>query len=209
MKIVVSPVLKGKFGFSFIYGSFTAGQEIPLTKEQIDSFEVQNALRSGLIQSVGGSAINEQAITEYKNISKTIQAFGFGVSARPGQVFIIDSKYNNHSEIQLALKEGRIVKNEESKSNKSSKKDSAPKKIKLVSNKNKPYVVDPNSELDNKTNPKGVYIHDPNKNQKNISPIEKQILDLEIEENEDGMNFVDRNQSKEKLLKMSKKIQGK
>lgn len=205
MKIIVSPVLKGKFGFSFIYGSFVAGQEIPLTKEQIDSFEVQNALRSGLIQAIGGSAINEQSITKYKNISKTIQAFGFGASARPGQVFVIDSKHNNHSEIQLALKEGRIVKNEKGKS----KKDSSSKKIKLVSNKNKPYIVNPNSELEGKTKAKGVYVHDPNNNQKDLSPIEKQILDLEKEESEDGMNFVDRSQSKEKLIKMSKNVQGK
>jgi len=215
MKMKVVSTMKGKLSLPHLYGDFKAGDEVEFTKEQMETLEVQNVISAGLIEFSDKKDKNiSESSHEYKNLTKTILSFSFGLSVRPLQKFYLSTKYLELPEIKQSIRDGKIqsvnfvnnieVDNKEAKT----KKNKSIKRVGSDVTKNKPYVVDPNGDSAKKETPKGMYVHNPKKGYNKEASIEQQIAELD-ERNSEGMDFADVKQAKERLLKTQKAIRSK
>lgn len=215
MKIKVASKLKGKLNISCVPGNFRANDEIDFTKEQVESLDVQGFLNSGLLEFVDKKDEKFRTLTvECKNISRSLLMFSWGSNIRPTQVFFVTNEQSNSKEFKQFVEVGKISlvsKNVEIPiKNKTKEKEvKKSKTIKRISDNaeelsNKAYVVNPNNEKIIKETPKDVYVHNPVKDSNKI-PIESPLFD--IEEETGGIEFVDKKQAKERLLKTQKSVQ--
>ena len=162
----------------------------------------------------------EELMIEFSNESRGILVFSWGLTVRPAQRFFLPKKYAESFEFLqyvrsgkvLAIeKDGEVKKEETPKSQKTEKKSKTIKRIgsdhELEATKNgNAYIVNPNGEdLTNKANPKGTYVHNPNKG-KVPSSIDEQIAEID-RENDGGLEFVDQKQAKERLIQTKKSIE--
>lgn len=216
MKLKVSDTLKGKLAIPFVYGDFKAGDPVELNNEQVESTEIQSLIGAGLLLMDEKAKKIAEVMVEYKNETKTIIMFSWGLTVRPLQKFFIPKKHITSLEVtqfvknnKISLSEKIIVK-EAKEVTKTVKKSKTIKRINSDSIQDKDekgvYVVDPNNEnLLNKPLPKGVYVHQPGKESKNRG-VEAQIQEID-KELSNGVEFVDLKQAKERLIKTQKTIE--
>lgn len=194
MKIKVADSVKGKLNIVGLPGTLLAGQEADLTKEQFLSYQVQGLLKSGILQS---SSYKPSANSQYKNNTGNKIRMPWGQLVGPNQVF--DVELGNSSSVYFTnlIKEGFVSLFEKSKTEekpkatkekKSKVVDKSPKSMKDVISSQKP--------------PKDTYIHDPDLKTK--AYVENRIseIDKDLEEG----NFVDKKQTRDRLLKMQNSL---
>jgi len=191
MKMKVVSTMKGKLTIPYVYGSYKAGEEVSLTKDQVESSDIQNLLNIGLIEFVDKKDKKaEESLISYKNLTKSILSFSWGSTIRPSQTFFLSNKNAESTEVEQLVKAGKMCK-----SLKSDKETD--KKIKKVSEK-QPYIVNPNKEKTEKIVSKDVHIHVP-----------KNIKESSLFEDSEELEFVDIKQAKERLAKTKKSLQDK
>ncbi len=196
MKIKVADSVKGKLNIVGLPGTLLAGQEADLTKEQFLSYQVQGLLKSGILQS---SSYKPSASLQYKNSTGNKIRMPWGQIIGPNQVF--DVELGNSSSVQFLnlVKEGFVSRFETSKTEVEEK----PK----VAKGRKPKTVDksPKNMKDvvaSQKPPKDTYIHDPDVKTK--AYVENRIAEID-KDLEEG-NFVDKKQTRDRLLKMQNNL---
>lgn len=223
MKLNVVKTLKGRLSISFLPGSYTAGDLVELTSDQLEFAETQDLISAGLLlidknEASKGKKKIKESMVEFANESKGILVFSWGLTVRPAQRFFIPKKHAESLEVLQYVRSGKVlaveangeVKKEAPKTQKAEKKSKTIKRIGRdeigATEGNGAYVVNPNEEdLVNKTSPKGTYVHNPNKG-KVPSSIEERIAEID-RENDGGLEFVDQKQAKERLLQTKKSIE--
>lgn len=225
MKLNVVETLKGRLSISFLPGSYTAGDLVELTLDQLEFAETQGLISAGLLlidksEASKGKKKIKESMVEFSNESKGILVFSWGLTVRPAQRFFVPKKHAESLEVLQYVRSGKVlpvegngeVKKEEApKAQKTEKKSKTIKRIGRdeeveATENNGAYVVNPNEEdLVNKANPKGTYVHNPNKG-KVPSSIEERIAEID-RENDGGLEFVDQKQAKERLLQTKKSIE--
>lgn len=190
MKIKVADSVKGKLNIVGLPGTLLAGQEADLTKEQFLSYQVQGLLKSGILQS--GSYKPSQNL-QYKNNTGNKLRMPWGQIIGPNQVF--DVEVGNSASVHFLnlMKEGFVSEFENSKT------EEKPKAVK--DKKSKTVDKSPKNMKDvvaSQKTPKDTYIHDPGVKTK--AYVENRIaeIDRDLEEG----NFVDKKQTRDRLLKM-------
>ena len=226
MKLNVVETLKGKLSISFLPGSYKAGDLVEVTAEQLEFAETQGLINAGLLlidksELPKGKKKAVEGMSEFSNESKGILVFSWGLTVRPAQRFFVPKKHAEGLELLQYIRSGKVLavnadgevqKQETPKSEKQEKTEKKSRTIKRVGrdeeseSKNGVYVVNPNGEdLVNKANPKGTYVHNPNKG-KAPSSIEERIAEID-RENDGGIEFVDQKQAKERLIQTQKSIE--
>lgn len=195
MKIKVADSVKGKLNIIGLPGTLLAGQEADLTKEQFLSYQVQGLLKSGVLQS---SSYKPSASSQYKNNTGNKVRMPWGQIIGPNQVF--DVELGNASSVHFMnlVKEGFVSLFEKSKTEEEKPKAAKEKKSKAVDKapKNMKDVVASQKP------PKDTYIHDPDVKTK--AYVENRIAEID-KDLEEG-NFVDKKQTRDRLLKMQNSL---
>jgi hypothetical protein len=195
MKIKVADSVKGKLNIIGLTGTLLAGQEADLTKEQFSSYQVQSLLKSGVLQS---SSYKPSANLQYKNNTGNKVRMPWGQIIGPNQAFDVELENSSSVRFLNLIKEGFISQFDKPKTEEGKPKIVKEKKSKTVDKlpKNTKDVVDSQKP------PKDTYIHDPNVKTK--AYVENRISEIE-KDLEEG-NFVDKKQTRDRLLKMQNSL---
>lgn len=196
MKIKVADSVKGKLNIAGLTGTLLAGQEADLTKEQFLSYQVQNLLKNGILQS---SSYKPSQNKQYKNDTGNKLRMPWGQIIGPNQVFDVELENSASVNFLSLIKNGFVSQFEQSKEEKTvtTKEKKAPKIDK--SPKNMKDVVASQKA------PKDTYIHDPETKTKAYVQNRISEIDKDLEEG----NFVDKKQTRERLLKMQDGLRNK
>lgn len=193
MNIKVSDNVKGKISIPSLFQTLKAGQEVTLTKEQFESIQVQNLLKNGIIFS---EQYKPSSNKQFRNTSKNKIKLPWGVFVAPNQVFEVEDSNSKSFGFRNLIDNGFISEFVVEKVSKTQK-----------SNKSKELKKDSTESVESvasKKLPKGVYVHDPERKK---DYIEHKISEIDSDLNEN--NFVDKKQTKEKLLRMQKNLRTK
>lgn len=221
MILKVADSVKGSLVIPGVHGTFKRNTEVELSDAQIKNVEVQNLIRMGLLE--GDNIPVTEVFTEYKNTSGFILNFSWGQHVRPKQNFFIDNVHLGCEEIKNFVKEGlisRVVPEKSKTVNSASKKTvKAVVKSKKTDNKSNKLNIsdaakDPQTLKDvlatqNKNLSEHVHVHEPKQDSKIDTLIKKNIGDQDVVEEKDVIEFVDKQQKKEKINKLQKIIQEK
>jgi hypothetical protein len=228
MKFTVSQSVKGSLVIPNINGTFKANSEVDLTEEQVKNPEIQNIIKMGLL--TGENLTMEEVFTEYKNLSGFTLNFSWGQYVKPKQNFYVDNKHVGGEEIKSFIKENLIsrIVVEKAKPNaktltnnkaatktkttvatvkKAAAKKDGDSKINI-----KDIAKDPESLKDvlaNQKVPANVHIHEPKKDSEEAAKVPADIINQDLLEEKDTVQFVDKQQKKEKITKLQKVIQEK
>jgi hypothetical protein len=194
MKIKVADSVKGKLSIIGLSKTLLAGQEVDLTKDQFSSHQVQSLLKSGILQSSNYKPTNN---IQFKNNSRNKIRMPWGQFVGPNQVF--DVEINNSVTVQFVnlVNEGLVSEFK--------KQDEKEEVVVVKEKKNKSVNKAPkdmNKVVSSQKVPKDTYIHDPKIKTKNSIKNKIEEIDKDLEE---GV-FVDKKQTRERLLRMQKNL---
>lgn len=227
MILKVADSVKGSLVIPGVHGTFKKNTEVELSEEQLKNTEIQSMIRMGLLE--GSNIPVTQFFTEYKNISGYILNFSWGQHVRPKQAFFIDNIHLGCEELKNFVKDGlisRVIVEKQKKVAKSPKTKTA-EKAKPASVATKKSNIKIQTKVDIKTAAKdpqtlkdvltkqadsmseNVHIHEPKQTMPQVKTDAKGIIDADVAEEKETIQFVDKLQKKEKITKLQKIIQEK
>jgi hypothetical protein len=207
MKIKAVAEVKGKLFIQGIYSPLRAGDEIEVSSDIFNSYQVQMLLRNKMLES---KDYKKSSLVDFKNNTNRKIPLSFGPTVMPNQTFSIASNDVSHEQIKVLLKNGIIEKVSNTVEKQVEKTEKPKSKIKIKKVEEEKLDKSPKSMkeiMDEQKIPEGVHVHDPSKD-KNISFIEEKIAQIQ-EEADAGFDFVDKKQLKEKLVKLQKSKESK
>lgn len=203
MKFKVSSTMKGKICFGAATRDFKADEVFDIPEDRVSDSDIQFAMKNGIIKSLDNLLPIKHAMVEFRNLTdSTIIIGSTGIRASANEKFDVLASIVDSEDIQSAIKSGHII--QESLKNKvkqSGKKMGRPKKSEKAVEEN---TLDDSSTFFKV--PKGVTIARPDLNSESPSSKINAILDLDRDDNDSGLKFVDKEQAKEKMLKLQKII---
>lgn len=219
MKLKVADHVKGRLSIASVYGVYSAGAEIELSEDVIQSNEVQTLLRSGVLE--GDAAIIKDFFVQYKNLSARNISFKWGQYVKPHQIFLVEKKNLDNPELKIFVKEGliaavaekeiadtQVVATTVASTDVAPSKSTKAEKSKIKRVKEKKIETQANSSAEHKSNT--MHAHTPavieseaqESNDINKDSSAEKVVDAEQE----TVRFVDQEQKKEKFERLQKII---